>query len=61
MRNDAVMGPAKIASGLAVSRQADTTADPYVSSLKSYALRPDGKLLAVQEGDTNEPRELWHE
>ena len=61
MRDNALMGPAEVASGLAISRQADTTADSDVPSLESYALRPDGELLAVQKGGTDEPGEFRHE
>lgn len=54
------MGPAEVASGLAISRQADTTADPHVSSHEGDALRPDGELLAIQKRGTDEPGQFGH-
>lgn len=61
MRDNALMGPAEVASGLTVPRQADTTADTYLSSLESYAVRPDGELPAVQKRNTDEPGKFWDE
>ena len=48
MRDHPVLGPAKVPTSLPVPRQANPATDTNISFLKSYAIRFNGKLLAIQ-------------
>ena len=50
MRDHPLLGPTKVPSSLAVPGQANPATDPNLPFLKSYIIRSDGKLPAVQQG-----------
>ena len=47
MRDDSVLGPAKVPTSLAIPRQANPATDPNISFFKSYTIRFDGKLPTI--------------
>ena len=50
MRDHTLLGPAKIPSSIAIPRQANPATDTNLPFLKSYTIRSNGKLPAIQQG-----------
>ena len=50
MRNHTLLGPAKVPPSFAIPHQANPATDPNLPFLKSYIIRSDGELLAIQQG-----------
>lgn len=55
MRDHALLGPAALATGLAVLGQANPAADPLRPFLARHSILSTGELSAVQEGERGEP------
>jgi hypothetical protein len=55
MRNYTLLGPAALAAGFAVPRQAHPAADPFRPLLARQPILPPGQLPPVQKGGRREP------
>lgn len=57
MRDHVDLGPTKVATSIAVPRQADTTADLSLTFLQGHAVRLSGQLLTVYQRGADKSRE----
>ena len=59
MRDHTLLGPAKVSASIAIPRQANPAADSNLPFFKSYTIRSDGKLPAIQQRGLHVPWQQW--
>lgn len=61
MRDLVDLGPAQVATGVAVPRQADSAADTHLALFPGDAVRADDQLPAVRQGSLHPPEQQRHQ